>query len=1161
MKKRLLSCIIVLTMLVTVVYIPVSASVGKISDKTAESFVIYQNKSEVVYEGDATVPSSSIGPLKQFQLQTFAVDTTSEDTFGVLSFKAKADANNIFNDTSSKNAGIFIAEFINGDIKKQSDIFIFDYTGYMRSWTPDVNNYGVSEGTPYEKDRWYTVAMVFKKDKTFDTYIDGQFVDNKKFRNQEFDLDITQIKLYFNVGENATFYLDDFTWSKYADDSFFAENADNKMMYAAGTDVRIKFSEIVPSIDTANVKLYEVATGKEVSGVSAAFDGEYLNVTLPSDLTAGAEYRIEMNNFVGATGRTLATDNIYFNCALGQTELGATQYIKTETFADYTNTDSNLRGGTTPNYYLPSGWHIKQRWYEQNAGVVMAQDTGDNHGTAMQVGQTVDVISGIVGAFSKPGVYLPFGEKISSGVLTISYDMKPQYLSEAGRYSGHINANLLMMVYPEAPLNLDVSNNGDSSTIQEYNPQAENTGGRPIAGIIGYDIVSAQGNIFDVNGRNANSRLFTTHKTLTMTDVESEVASAYPNAAWQKVSEDDWYTVKVEFDFDSGKITWYLDGEKKDENSALMGEFGLTSGIVGLSFGMSVSNNSALCLIDNVSVAKTAANRLGDEDGVLDQDFNSYANDGTNGTMLWDAITDDGVEAGYSPKGWSVHQIYAQSSGDLMRQYGSIIKADIGKDGTTGLKFGKQIINEKSKAEAPVFYKSFDEVYTDGVINISYDLKADKLANAGDEAILSAVAGAGGTASGWGLETSGGTLIAPRQFSLGLVTVDFSSVAAEGFVNSLPSIGSYNTIYRSSHLMGIQNGKFAAFTGPRYKIAEGGASADYESYKSIIDDVQYWAPAVYRDDVEVGTWYSIKHRVDIDNDQVTTFVNDVPVAITSFTGLYPGLDTDANKTSVAGIVLGGDENMYGSEIVIDNIVVTRQVYEADELAGGVMQVRFSDYYGDTYGTATSQTTLTDAIGISFWSADIDTPAESNFSLTEAGGSTVAFQGSFDEENGVYTMALDDYLTKDTTYTLSVSGLTANGVGVPDYTQVIRTNETGELIIEPIVIKHNGAVADGGDLAENDTVTASVRIINTSGEEQTYALSMGVYENNTLVDFDFEEVVIDGVTTKSKDLEAGFRMTSGLDSVSSARVFLWDGMTTMKPVTKFGEFTNTAYTAE
>ena len=1183
--KKLLSGIIVLAMLVSTIFVPASASTGKLNVNT--DVVKYYNDGTAltgitVNAGISVVDgalcfdntSGASTDTKQSKFQAFPADTESKETYGALSFRVNADSI----DTEAGGTGGIVLIMKDDVNNKELHAFIIRKTMGMGA----TGSYGANfnDGLAFDTENWYTVGIVFNKNQSLDYYIDGVYQRNSKFAG-EWGKNATTLQLITNLIGKSKISIDNLTWSKYTDDGFFAQNADGKTAYAGGSTVKVKFSEPLAKAEMSDVKLYECATGAEVTGAVAEFNGEYLNVTLPSGLKEGAEYRIEMNDFVGATGRTLKTDNIYFNCALGGSEPGATYYVKAETFADYANTSANkyTENNANPNvnYYQPTGWHLKQRWVDQNKGVVMAQDSGDSHGTAMQVGKTMDASTTYVdpadgktkakpGASSKPGVYLPFGEKIANGVLTISYDMKPQYLSDAGQYGGHINPNLIMMVYPDTPTSHTLTGNGDGSGIQEsYVIDTANGGyklsnnkatscGYGVAGIVGYNIVSAKSNIYDVSNRKTTNQLFNVNKTLTMTDVESEVAAAYPDAAWKKVSGNDWYNVKVEFDFDNNKITWYLNGDKKDESTTLMSELELSNGISGLSFGQAPNNNSALTLIDNVVVTKTLQNQLSEESDVFADNFDTFENNTANGKQLWTAIAEDGVEAGFSPKGWAVHQIW--TSGANLRQYGNIIKSAEGKSGN-GLKLGKHIINEQSKAEAPILYQKFEQAYTDGVLNISYDVKAEKLANAGDSAVAKKLTDINQTTDGWGL-TSGTTYLAPRQFTFSVMNDDFSSIFAEGFVNSLPAYGSWNTPYLGFDVFGIQNGKFAAFTAPIFKLINNGTAGDYAKEYETVGDVKYYRYGVGREEVTVGEWYNIKHIVDIDNDLVTTFINDIPVATVALTALSPKLAGTETKT-VTGFRIGGDQNMYGSEIIVDNVVVTRQEYAEPEAKGGVMQVRFADYHSDMYGVASSQTTLTEAIGVSFWAKSIDAPDESNFELyeTNAPSNTIGFNGSFDSETDVYLMELEEYLSNNTSYTLKIKDLTLAGAPLADYTMTFTTNEEGELIIEPVYIKHNNVQATEGTLAENDTLTSSLRIINTTGKSENFAFSMAVYGKDTsLTDFDFREITLDGITTKSADIEVGFKLdATDAANTSSARVFLWDGMTSMKPITNFGEFVN------
>ena len=258
------------------------------------------------------------------------------------------------------------------------------------------------------------------------------------------------------------------------------------------------------------------------------------------------------------------------------------------------------------------------------------------------------------------------------------------------------------------------------------------------------------------------------------------------------------------------------------------------------------------------------------------------------------------------------------------------------------------------------------------------------------------------------------------------------------------------------------------------------------------------------------------------------------------------------------------ENAYNSELLIDNVKVTAQAYEKSN--GGVMQVRFSDYYNNTYGAATTLTTLADAIGVAFWANTVDEPTEANFKLEDKNGNKIAFDGLFDSDKSVYLMDLKEYLTKDTEYTLTVSGLTSDGVALPTYTQKIMSEQNGELIIEPITTWKNAAgtenpvLADSGTLAQGDTVIAKTRVINTTGEEKAFALSMGLFEGNNLLRFDFREVSLDGrsdAANKDANLLCSFKMSEqDAASFTKAKAFLWDSITSMKPVTPSKAFNKT-----
>lgn len=1132
MKKRMLSLVVAVAMLMTAIYMPVSASVGKLpADSLSVSDDIIAQDNEVkTYTGAGSTNVGFGSGGNQHSIGTYTIDADSAEYYGAVSFRVKADENNRIDRQAEaeKDGAYLIAEFRSDSEKiKQINTIMLDYTGYIHS----MNGWqiGKKEGVVLGTD-WHTVGVLFKKDLTFDVFIDGVFQQNIKLADADYS-NTSQIKFLLNVSSNAKYYFDEFTWKKFRNNSFIAANSDAKTSYSAGNTIKIEFSEIIASY--GEVKLYNVATGEEVSGLTSSYDGQYLNVTLPEELTQSAEYRIEMNDFVGAFGRELETDNIYFNCAMGSQENGETIYLKAETFANYKN-------ASLDNYVNPKGWYLKQRWNTQKTGFVVPTDSGDSHGTVMKIGKT-----GGSGEWSEFGVYLPFGEKISAGLVTICYDVKPIYLSANGNGGNNTyNPNLFMMVYPDAipDDNLALTGSGNDSWIQKDDTDSIN-GGLVISGISGGALGNPLAKVWPHD--EVRSSKWNSHKTF---------------ATETTLTDSEWCKVKVEIDYSASPVTmkWYLNGELKDTSTTLASALGLSGGIAGLSFGGSTRSIKCESYIDNVSVSRTISEKLGEKEYAVNQDFDNFENNGTNGNWLWDAIEADGVEAGYGPNGWGVHQIWANTSGDIMRQYGNIIRSTSnGKDGTNALKIGKQVINAKSMDETPTLYYRLDETYDSGVVEISYDIKAEKLAGAGNTEIKTAIQNAGGTLAGWGLELNATTPIAPRQFDISVVQDELGDdvYKTTGFSNNLPQTGS-SVGLQSKNIFGIQNNKLTGFTTPRYVWLENG-NAYYDGCKEIVDGVQYWGKADYREDMAVNTWYSVMHKIDFENGVVTSFVNDVPVSIVPIENL--------EIEKVTGLRIGGDSNMYGTEIVVDNVFVRHAEYVERELAGGVMQVRFSDYYGNNYGSATTHTTLTNAIGISFWVKDLDEYSFDDDTVVLINTETdeaVDYTGDFVDKDGdsvddAYVMVLDDYLTKNTTYKLVVNGVTSNGVALPAYEQLFTTDEEGVVIVEPMVIKHNGTKAENGVLAENDTVTASVYLINTTGEEKDYAFSMGVYEGGVLRYFDFEDVSLDGRDAKSAELNAGLTISaSDATIVTKIKTFLWDGMTTMNPVLPSIEFNAT-----
>ena len=1069
MKKRFLSCLIVLTMLISAVYVPVSASTGKLTSKSVSDVIKSKNANEVAYTQTGTAEHGQLKvPVTQFTVGTFAADTVNNDYYGAFSFKIKAAAGN--SEKTKPTFSLILNNNLGASNKKENEVFVIDYTGYMRA-TSGFNN---TTGLAFTNNTEYTIGLVLKKNQSVDFYVNGEFKGNNEF-SKEFATDLANIKLLFNVTDGATYYVKDLTWSRYSDDSFIAEC--QQSVVEAGETVNITFSDIIADCDTSKIKLFDCARGTEVTGASSVLDNNTLKVTLPNSIAGGKEYRIELDGVKGALGNTLANDNIYISIPSKTT---TEEYIVYETFEGYTTKHRPAweKAAGTTNYYKPEGWYLKQRWTTLVNGFIKpATDNNAAHGTVMQLGK----INHDDGKF---GAYLPFTEKITDGKIIISYDVKPEQLSErAATGSVQQNSSLFVMAYPEHPTNynVDYSQAGDNSKIQEVDLSNPNTG-RVISGIMGLKLGNpTTGN---VTAWSADRNNWKTYHTFT--------EGVQSNA--------DWYTMTAEFDFDTDTVTYYLNGTEKDSSTTLMETLGLNNGMSGISFGMwSYLKNTSL-LIDNVSVKRVYNASLTDEVSIFSDDFNSFTSTGTPIVP---------------PTGWGMAKINAAT--------GTTVKAETGDDSTAALKLGKNIVDTTSQYDGPWVYHKLNNAYTTGVINVSYDLKAEALPALGSSIAKLNELGITNTNS---LQQN----FWPRSFYFSVDPSVITDTTQSPIKQS-----------NAKHIFGIQNQQFAAYIN------------NATSAVTLEDSNKYMYNANYRKAVTLNDTYAVKHSIDLDKGVVVTYIdgNVVSAASTETLGI----------TTIGGICFGVDQYAYGTEVVIDNVNVTYQQYNTFAFSDAVMQVRFSDYYDNTYGAASTLTTLADTVAVAFWTDEIDTPQETNFALVDENGHVIPFRGSYSLADKTYIMNLNEYLTKDTEYTLTVSGLTVGGNPLPNYTQVINSAVQGEVIVEPMYIMQGSEKKSSGALANGDTVTAGTRVINTTGDIKTYSFFAALYDHGVLKMVDFAEVEQDGATSaedKEANLSCSFTMSAeDAASITNIKAFLWDGFETLGPILPAIEFTNTA----
>lgn len=568
-----------------------------------------------------------------------------------------------------------------------------------------------------------------------------------------------------------------------------------------------------------------------------------------------------------------------------------------------------------------------------------------------------------------------------------------------------------------------------------------------------------------------------------------------------KVSEADskWYTIKVEFDFDEGTIVYYLDNGIVHTSTLTSADI---DAIKGISFGSTSNARDAETLLDNVKIEHTYVSNI-ETDSVKGENFDDFA---TTATLPQSTDSDY-----YQPAGWYLAHKWNSQTSAFFRPVTDSEKGAV-----------LQVGNAGSDGGGAHGYMPLGKDITSGIVTISFDMKPERVSDMWNDA--------------W--EDARVPNLVVMAYPDGIDDTDKTWAQGDSLSIGKPTSSDDQT---GRYLAGI----FAHTIGASRLPGTGNNTDQRISLKELTVDETDTKKVSEAD----SKWYTMKIELNFDERTTTYWLDDVKTIGESLTTL--------NIDGIQGISFGTTANARDASTMIDNVSVTH-TYENNSSAG-VMQVRFSDYYCDTYGTATTQSTLVDAIGIAFWSRNIDTPDENNFELYETNNpsNTISFEGSFDEENDVYLMELGEYLTKDSTYTLSVSGVTAGGMAVPDYTQIIATNPEGELVVEPVYIKHNNVQATEGTLAENDTLTSSLRIINTTGKSENFAFSMAVYGKDTsLTDFDFREITLDGITTKSADIEVGFKLdATDAANTSCARVFLWDGMKSMKPITNFGEFVN------
>ena len=578
-----------------------------------------------------------------------------------------------------------------------------------------------------------------------------------------------------------------------------------------------------------------------------------------------------------------------------------------------------------------------------------------------------------------------------------------------------------------------------------------------------------------------------------------------------------WHSVKMVLDLDKHIYKYFFDGELINTSTTLFDDVDSatdyskikTNGIRGIGLITGTYGKKSEQLIDNIKVSHSTNKALGESVDDFSEDWSGYTYHAWTADDQWTQKV--GCHS-IRPANWG-HRSYGWEGAALSEPV-----AD--ESGNIAMKIG--LCSDKEWG-APELYHPLNEKYTSGIITVDYDVKAERIVSDSDE--------------------------------------DYSALTY-----SNKSLNAFNfTIYSEKFddtQMGLKemaDGKKYSYPGSDYMSAKYGRRAFSITNGEMLVNKTSGADAVTSKQISAQTWYSVRHVMDIDNNRIETYIkNNDNYELLGVTPIS-GFDyTDNNvtyfdHTSIGGIGFAVNEKAYLSDTRLDNISVKYTPFKSSK---GISAVRFTDYSGIAYGSASETTTLADTIAISFTDAPDVSNADISLYETANPTKTIGYTGTLSETaDNVYIMNLNEFLTANTEYTLKVDGVTCGGEAIEAYTHKITAEKNGELVIEPMKISVNGSVKSDGEnyatetLKSGDTVETSVVIINTTGTKHEWAFSSGVYKNKMLNKFDYRMISLDGTSADGKYAKAVCTFNIDDETVkdlTKIRAYLWNGMTAMRP---------------
>ena len=1050
---------------------------------------------------------SYLGADMQARTNGLPVDKTG-DIMGSIIFDIKADENN---DPAKDSFVIYAAGAEDGKYNgTASQIpFIHMYadskigTPSPTTWSDSQN--GEMTAAQGQRGTYYRVGITFKNDNTYDIYVDGSKIGNVPIDDKYkpmFD-NMSNIYFWWNVRDNdfvnankdtgniAKFYFKNFIWQK-GGGELVAEL--EKSSYSAGDTATVKFSApLAGTIDTDAVKLYESATGVPVDGTSVTYENGEFKVTIPASIKSGAEYRIELPTVTDCIGNTLKNDNVYFNAAQG-----GDAYEVIDTFETFDSLG-------TGNYVAPTGWHRQNRWAPQS-GVFAKSAADETNGTSLEIGKITATAGSKDPNFNQGGLYYPLSKKYTDGTVAISYDIKPKQYTELDYQNSPSNtqASFDFVGYADKLTDDQIKYTGDNGDPGTINGRKGASPAIALSSVIGTSLG------YPVQA-NAAAPRNNTYTTAELANYVGKVKT-FPEGELNER----WYNVKVELNFDKGTYTYYLDNEMKYTSATLLTELGLNEGIAAIGMAISGYSHTTDQLIDNVKVSHITSKTLDTATTAFSDDFSGYvAHRYSAEEPYHNNLGNVDTQNAWVPKGWGHEGGWGYNSGAAY-MYPTTLSDSHGKV------MDMQVLGE-AEWHAPNLYHALDQKYTSGVVTVDYDINLKRIVKDTDVDF---------TALSYGNKNT-------NAFNMVLYSEKFTNeqLSISDTTGYVGNNGSSNTDANNKKYISSTYGrKIFGIDAGQFSIYKDGNGSTYTTKKNAAAD----------------TWYSVRHVIDIDNNSIKTYIGTTNdnLELLGINNISDFITDDFFKDGIGGIGFSINQKAYYAHTYLDNISVTHSDFKSQK---GVSAVRYSDYKDNIYGSSDSTTTLIDTVALAF--TDAPDVIDGKVTITDSKGNSIGYSGTLDSETNTYVMNLSEFLTAAEIYTLTVDGVTFGGEAMDTYTHTIYAEANGEFIIEPMTISVNNVVKSTGtnigkqQLASGNTVKATVRVINTTGQKKDFAFSAGIYKDKLLDKFDYRTVSLDGTSTNGKYAEESCTFTMGTEAsdITKVRTFLWNGMQEMLPL--------------